>query len=62
MPRNKNPKACGCGCGSMTAGGNFKPGHDSKTLSAIVTQYGGVLKLKHAIEKITGRPIIVMHD
>lgn len=62
MPRKKTPKQCGCGCNLMTAGGDFKPGHDSKTLSAIVARYGGVLELKHAIEKITGAPIIVEHD
>ena len=35
MPRakrskKKTPKECECGCGDMTAGGRFIPGHDSK--------------------------------
>ena len=26
----KKPKKCGCGCGGMTKGGQFLPGHDAK--------------------------------
>ena len=62
MPRKKIPKECGCGCGQMTAGGDFKQGHDSKTLSAIIKQVGGVLELKELIEKIYHKPIAVEHD
>ncbi len=40
MPRKKRSKVCACGCGELTAGGNFEPGHDSKTLSAIVEEVG----------------------
>lgn len=57
MPRKRRQKECGCGCGEMTAGGDFKPGHDSKTLSAILDRVGGVLKLKEMIEEQTGEPI-----
>ena len=46
----------------MTAGGDFKPGHDSKMLSAILARVGGVLALKNTIEKLTGKPIIVDQD
>ena len=62
MPRKKTPKECGCGCGLMTAGGDFKPGHDSKTISAIVSRVGGVLELKGIIEKLTGKPLEVEHN
>lgn len=62
MPRKRKQKQCGCGCGEMTAGGDFKPGHDSKVLSAILDRVGGVLKLKEMIEEHTGEPIIVEHD
>lgn len=57
MPRKRTQKECGCGCGEMTAGGDFKPGHDSKTLSAILVRVGGMLKLKELIEEQTGTPI-----
>lgn len=26
----KNPRECECGCGEMTKGGRFRPGHDAK--------------------------------
>jgi hypothetical protein len=26
----KEPRACECGCGEMTKGGRFRPGHDSR--------------------------------
>lgn len=26
----KTPQACGCGCGGMTKGGRFLPGHDAR--------------------------------
>ncbi len=28
-PRKVNPKPCQCGCGQLTEGGDFKPGHDA---------------------------------
>lgn len=62
MPRKRRSKVCGCGCGSVTRGGDFKPGHDTKVYSAIVEEFGGVLNLKKAVEKCTGRPIVVIHD
>jgi len=62
MPRKKKPKECACGCGEMTAGGDFRPGHDSKTLSAIIERVGGVIELKKKIEELTNQPIIVLFD
>ena len=50
MPRKIVPKPCACGCGSMTRGGVFLPGHDAKTLSAIVEATGGTAKLKQLVE------------
>lgn len=32
----KQPKPCKCGCGEMTKGGTYKPGHDAKHLSAVL--------------------------
>ena len=26
----KQPQECGCGCGGMTKGGRFLPGHDAR--------------------------------
>lgn len=62
MPRRKVPKQCACGCGELTAGGNFKPGHDSKTLSAILERVGGVLNLKDLVEQHLKEIIVVKHD
>jgi len=62
MPRKKTPKECGCGCRLMTAGGDFKPGHDAKTISAIVSRVGGVLELKQIIETLTGKPLDMKYD
>jgi len=50
MPRKIIPKECGCGCGGMTKGGQFIPGHDSILLSSIVQRVGGLLKLKTIVE------------
>lgn len=51
MPRKIVPKKCGCGCGETTKGGYFLPGHDSKTLSAVIETAGGITALKQIIEK-----------
>ncbi len=32
-PPRKAPKACKCGCGEMTRGGTFRPGHDARFYS-----------------------------
>ena len=50
MPRKRIPKLCACGCLKMTRGGEFLPGHDSRTLSAIVSAVGGVANLRRHIE------------
>lgn len=62
MPRKKTPKLCHCGCGEWTSGGDFKPGHDSKTLSAILECVGGVIELKRIVEQVTNEPIVVKQD
>ena len=59
MPRKIRPKLCGCGCGETTRGGQFLPGHDSKTLSAIVESVGGTLELKRIVEDALNRRIYV---
>ena len=50
MPRKMRPKACGCGCGGITKGGEFLPGHDAKLYSAILDKAGGLLELKAITE------------
>lgn len=52
MPRKIRPKICGCGCGGMTKGGEFLPGHDAKLYSAILNKTGGLLELKAVIEMV----------
>ena len=34
----RGPKPCKCGCGGMTKGGMYKPGHDAKHLSATLAE------------------------
>jgi hypothetical protein len=43
----------------MTRGGVFLPGHDAKTLSAILEATGGTAKLKHLVEAALDRRIEV---
>jgi len=35
----------------MTKGGDFLPGHDARTMSAILDKVGGVIELRDHIEK-----------
>jgi hypothetical protein len=62
MPRKKTPKTCGCGCGEMTKGGKFIPGHDARLLHSILNQIGGdkdILELKRFVERTLGCAEIV---
>jgi hypothetical protein len=43
----------------MTKGGDYLPGHDSKTLSAIIENVGGVKELRLLVEGVLNRPIEV---
>ena len=36
--KSPTPRVCGCGCGDMTKGGKFRPGHDAKLLSAVLAE------------------------
>lgn len=51
MPRKVRPQSCACGCGGMTKGGEFLPGHDQKTVAAIINKVGGVSELRELVEK-----------
>ena len=59
MPRKIVPKPCACGCGGITRGGAFLPGHDAKTLSAIIETTGGTSNLKKLVERALNRQIVV---
>lgn len=37
-PKRKTPQQCLCGCGSLTGGGRFRPGHDAKLKGALIKQ------------------------
>ena len=50
MPRKRIQRPCECRCGKTIAGGHFLPGHDTKTLSAILKEVGGILSLCNMIE------------
>ena len=49
MPGKMVPRLCGCG--GMTRGGWYIPGHDQKPRSAIEEKVGGLLELKALVEK-----------
>ena len=51
MPRRMVPGLCECGCGEMTRGGWYMPGHDQKLRSAIEEKVGGLLELRGLVEK-----------
>ncbi len=44
----KGPRLCACGCGGMTKGGAFLPGHDSQLLSAFINVARGNAKIEGA--------------
>ena len=59
MPRKRYPKSCGCGCGEMTKDGQFRPGHDSKLLSAILEKVGGIANLREIVEKALNETVAI---
>ena len=50
IPCKRIQRPCECRCGKTTAGGHFLPGHDTKTLSAILKEIGGILSLRNMVE------------
>lgn len=48
----KEPKECTCGCGGMTKGGRFLPGHDARYHSALAKAEAA----KAAAEEATAEP------
>jgi hypothetical protein len=63
MPRKIVPKPCACGCGGITKGGKFIPGHDTRVYRAILQHIDGdVLDLKRIIEQTTDRTVVVEQD
>ena len=59
MPRKIRARKCACGCGAMTRGGDFLPGHDARTLSAVISSVGGVAALRKLVESALKRRIEV---
>lgn len=53
-PRSSRPSGgtpCGCGCGEPS-GGLFRPGHDSKLLSALLREVAGGLAVDDAVARM----------
>jgi hypothetical protein len=44
-----NMPECECGCGKMTKGGIFAPGHDQKLRSELEKKVGGLLHLRDLV-------------
>lgn len=42
---------CACGCGEQTAGGTFRPGHDSYLRANAERAAGGVIRLAKLVER-----------
>ena len=40
---------CACGCGELTGGGTFRPGHDQKLRAALERRVGGLLVLRQLV-------------
>ena len=40
---------CACGCGELTEGGTFRPGHDQKLRAALERRVGGLLALRQLV-------------
>ncbi len=59
MPRKRIQKPCACGCDQITAGGCFLPGHDTKTLGAIINVVGGIVALRNLVEDALGKKVEV---
>lgn len=57
LTTDNNPSAqsqmaqCACGCGEQTAGGTFRPGHDSYLRAAAERGAGGVIQLAKLVER-----------
>jgi hypothetical protein len=53
---------CICGCGEITKGGTFRPGHDQKLRVAIEQAAGGLEGLRIIVEKHLGRSVSTKKD
>lgn len=55
----KVARACECGCGGMTKGGAFLPGHDARLLSGLVRMVrSGELPRYEAADRLAGFPAL----
>ena len=43
---------CACGCGEITAGGTYRPGHDRKLLGRIEESVGGLQALDDLVREV----------
>lgn len=43
---------CACGCGEITAGGTFRPGHDAKLRGRLEGSVGGLLVLEEIVGEV----------
>lgn len=55
-------RMCCCGCGEVTKGGKFRPGHDQKLRKAIEDAVGGLESLRSIAEKHLGKSISTLAD
>jgi len=42
--------SCECGCGRITLGGKFVPGHDQKLRARLEADVGGILNLREMVD------------
>lgn len=55
-------RVCFCGCGEVTNGGKFRPGHDQKLRKAIDGDVGGLESLRSIAEKHLGKSISTLPE
>lgn len=58
VAKKKTPKPCFCGCGQITKGGKFIPGHDAKLVSALIESAGGIESMRAIIEGHVGHRVV----
>ena len=58
----KEPQACKCGCGEMTKGGMFRPGHDARYHSALAKEQAAAAAAEAPAEPETAETFSTDHE
>ncbi len=59
LQRTPNSRECACGCGGMTRGGRYSPGHDSRHLTRLVREVrAGAMTTDRALRSLVDSPAL----